>query len=89
MMQEPAGLVNGQMNEGMVNVLKDLVTKQTTQYLEHEEDRVDDMIKKLDKKGGKKRQLKDNKVEKIRSRKGKTPEVHIIHKHLHPCYRWQ
>ena len=47
-MQEPAGLVNGQMNEGMVNVLKDLVTQQTTQVLEAEEDRVDDMIKKLD-----------------------------------------
>ena len=47
-MMEPAGLVNGQMNEGMVEVLKDLVTKQTTQVLEAEEDRVDDMIKKLD-----------------------------------------
>ena len=45
---EQAGLVNGQMNDAMVNVLKDLVVEQTTQHLQAEEDRLDNMMQKLD-----------------------------------------
>ena len=45
---EQAGLVNGQMNDAMVNVLKDLVVEKTTQHLQAEEDRLDNMMQKLD-----------------------------------------
>ena len=74
MMQEPAGLVNGQMNEGMVNVLKDLVTKQTTQYLEAEEDRVDDMIKKLD-------NMDEDDIEKMREVRKRRLKAEAERKH--------
>jgi len=73
-MMEQAGLVNGQMNEGMVNVLKDLVTKQTTQVLEAEEDRVDDMIKKLD-------NMDEDDIEKMREIRKRRLKAEAERKH--------
>ena len=61
-------------DEGMVNVLKDLVTKQTTQYLEAEEDRVDDMIKKLD-------NMDEDDIEKMREVRKRRLKAEAERKH--------
>jgi|EP00505_MAST-04D_sp_SCG-Rhode-Island_P003882 hypothetical protein len=45
---EVAGLVNGQMNDAMLNIVKDMVVEQTSNTLLAEEERLDGMMKKLD-----------------------------------------